>query len=97
MGRTVWIVAYDICNDKRLRKVARIMENFGRRIQYSVFECHLDECELIACMTELAAVIKHDEDQVLFLNFGPSSSLAERDIRTVGRPFHKIDPPSYVV
>jgi len=34
---------------------------------------------------------------VLFLNFGPSESRAERDIRVVGRAFQSIDPPSFVV
>lgn len=37
------IVAYDVTDDKRLRKVAQICEDYGVRVQYSIFECHLEE------------------------------------------------------
>jgi len=39
------LVAYDIADPKRLHRVAKVCENWGIRIQYSVFECRLDaEC-----------------------------------------------------
>jgi CRISPR-associated protein Cas2 len=37
------VVSYDISDDKRRRKVAQIMEGYGYRVQYSVFECDLDK------------------------------------------------------
>ena len=36
-----YIVAYDISDPKRLRKVATTCEDFGMRKQYSVFLCRL--------------------------------------------------------
>ena len=36
-----YLVAYDIANPKRLRKVATACEDFGSRRQYSVFACRL--------------------------------------------------------
>lgn len=36
------LVAYDISDPKRLQKVAALCEEYGFRIQYSVFECRLD-------------------------------------------------------
>ena len=39
----MYLVSYDITSDKRRRKIAKILENYGKRIQYSVFECDLDE------------------------------------------------------
>ena len=39
----VYLVSYDISSDRRRKKIAKILENYGRRIQYSVFECDLDE------------------------------------------------------
>ncbi|ADE56270.1 CRISPR-associated endonuclease Cas2 [Aminobacterium colombiense] len=38
-----FIISYDIRNEKRLRKVAKLMEGYGQRIQYSVFRLHLNE------------------------------------------------------
>lgn len=36
------IVSYDVSDDRRRRKVAKIMEGYGYRVQYSVFECDLE-------------------------------------------------------
>lgn len=35
------VVSYDISVDKRRNRVARLLEGFGSRVQYSVFECDL--------------------------------------------------------
>jgi len=35
------MVSYDIANDKRRSKIARTMEDYGTRVQYSVFEVNL--------------------------------------------------------
>ncbi len=46
MARIRYLVSYDICDPKRLRRVARALEGFGVRLQYSVFECPLDDMRL---------------------------------------------------
>ena len=38
----MYLVLYDIPDKKRLRKFARAMKRFGRRVQKSVYECHID-------------------------------------------------------
>lgn len=37
------IVAYDIADPKRLNRIARIMKDYGRRVQKSIFEADIDE------------------------------------------------------
>ncbi len=37
------IVAYDIVNDGTRTQIANELENWGSRVQYSVFECDLTE------------------------------------------------------
>ncbi|MGI0489366.1 CRISPR-associated endonuclease Cas2 [Pantanalinema rosaneae CENA516] len=37
----LYVVTYDIPCDKRRKKVADLLEGYGRRVQYSVFECVL--------------------------------------------------------
>lgn len=39
----MYLVSYDIASDRIRRKVSKVLENYGRRIQYSVFECDVDE------------------------------------------------------
>lgn len=40
------VVSYDIPDDRKRRKVMKTLEGFGRRVQYSVFECRLAEKHL---------------------------------------------------
>lgn len=39
----VYVVSYDIASDRTRRKLAKLLEGYGVRIQYSVFECRLTE------------------------------------------------------
>ncbi|MBM7846596.1 CRISPR-associated endonuclease Cas2 [Herpetosiphon giganteus] len=37
----LYLISYDIAVDKRRTRIAKILEGFGQRVQYSVFECDL--------------------------------------------------------
>lgn len=64
-GEMLTLVAYDITNDKRLRRVAQLCEDYGVRVQYSVFECHLDEDEFNNFWLGLLELINEDEDRLV--------------------------------
>ena len=87
MARTRYLVSYDICNPKRLRRVARVMEGFGVRLQYSVFECPLDGMRLAQCKAALHEEIHYHEDQVLFVSLGPAANDASLCIEAMGLPY----------
>jgi CRISPR-associated protein Cas2 len=87
MSRTRYLVSYDISNPKRLRKVARALEGFGVRLQYSVFECPLDMMRLAKLKAELEGLVNHDEDQVLFVSLGSSAGDATLVIEAMGLPY----------
>jgi len=95
--RTTYIVSYDVADDKRLRRALKTCRNFGDHLQYSVFECDLNPSEKIELETELSKVIKHDEDQVLFISLGPSEGRGDRVITALGLSYTKLDAPCYVV
>lgn len=71
--RTRYLVCYDICNPKRLRQVAKTMESFGTRIQFSVFECPLDDLRLEKLKAALHELLNHEHDQILFVSLGPAA------------------------
>jgi CRISPR-associated protein Cas2 len=85
--RQAYIVTYDVCDPKRLRKVYKIMRGYGRHLQLSVFECELDPRERVELMARLRKIIHHEEDQVLFVDIGPAESRAERSIESLGRAY----------
>jgi len=72
--RNTYIVCYDICEPKRLRDVFKVMRGWGDHLQLSVFECRLTGADLVTLRAELAEIIDHREDQVLFVDLGPAGA-----------------------
>ncbi len=95
--RHSYIITYDICEPKRLKRVFKTMRNWGDHLQYSVFECQLSATELITLKNELKQVIHEGEDQVLFVNLGPSDGRGERVIESLGQPYINIDSPCLIL
>ena len=61
-----YLICFDVHEARRLRKVAEQMENFGHRVQRSVFECHLQTEQLQELQRRLEAVLEPLEDQVRY-------------------------------
>ena len=95
--RTSYLICYDICDDKRLRRVFKVMRGYGDHLQYSVFECQLTGMDLVRLRTELAEIIHHHEDQVLFVNLGPAEGRGDRVITALGKPYSAVDSPCIIV
>ncbi|MCC6751960.1 MAG: CRISPR-associated endonuclease Cas2 [Deltaproteobacteria bacterium] len=85
--RQTYIVAYDICDPKRLRKVFKLMRGWGDHLQLSVFQCELNPRELVELRAGLGQLLHHDEDQVLFVNVGPVEGRGATSITALGRPY----------
>jgi len=60
------IVAYDIHLDKRRIKLAEYLDNFGKRINLSVFECMFTETELKKTISVAGKIIDTKTDQVVY-------------------------------
>jgi CRISPR-associated protein Cas2 len=95
--RTSYLVCYDICDEKRLRKVFKIMRGYGDHLQFSVFECQLTAMDLARLRAQLSPAIDHHDDQVLFVNLGPAEGRGDRVITALGKPYIVLDGPCIVV
>ncbi len=95
--RNTFIVTYDIRDDKRLRKVFKAMRDFGDHLQYSVFECQFTPIDVARCRHVLAGIIHHDNDQVLFIDLGPTEGRGERVITALGQPYSPFNAPCIIV
>ncbi|MBZ5724350.1 MAG: CRISPR-associated endonuclease Cas2 [Acidobacteriia bacterium] len=58
----LYLVSYDITDDTRRRHVMEALKDFGRRVQYSVFECNLDEGALTELLGRLEFAIDGQTD-----------------------------------
>lgn len=57
----LWMIAYDISNDRIRREVRKILKNHGTRVQYSIFECSLRNREKIELQTQLTGLIEKSD------------------------------------
>ncbi|NPV37744.1 hypothetical protein BREVNS_1748 [Brevinematales bacterium NS] len=62
-----YLVIYDIRSPKRLRKVAKIAERYGQRVQYSVFELYTTMEVLKQLREEVREVLKEEDYAVYFV------------------------------
>ena len=85
--RQAYIVTYDVCNPRRLRKVFKTMIGYGDHLQLSVFRCELSPRELVELRAKLASAIHHNEDQVLFVDIGPVEGRGAGSITALGKPY----------
>ena len=56
-----YIVSYDIPDDKRRNNVAKVLLDFGERVQYSVFECIMDDVLHEKMTSRLRKIIKKED------------------------------------
>jgi CRISPR-associated protein Cas2 len=69
------LVSYDVSTQsaegrRRLRHVARICQNYGQRVQLSVFECLVDPARWTALRHKLIDEISHEKDSLRFYFLG---------------------------
>lgn len=69
------LVTYDVRTDtgnglKRLRRIAKLCEDYGQRVQYSVFECLVDPAQWTYLREQLLAEMDRGEDSLRFYFLG---------------------------
>lgn len=69
------VVAYDVSTEsdegkKRLRRVAKICEDMGQRVQNSVFECLVDAAQWTRLRARLVREAEMEEDSLRFYFLG---------------------------
>ena len=69
------LITYDVNTEtasgkRRLRKVAKQCENYGRRVQNSVFECILDQAQSVMLKQSLSDIIDENTDSLRFYYLG---------------------------
>jgi len=62
--RDFYVIAYDVVDDRRRNKIARWLERYGERVQYSVFEMYLTDEEWKRLKKGLERHLDPEEDSV---------------------------------
>ncbi|WP_319476789.1 CRISPR-associated endonuclease Cas2 [Marispirochaeta aestuarii] len=69
------LVSYDVAvttpgGTRRLRKVAKVCQNFGQRVQHSVFECVVDPAQWVTLKNQLEKIVDPKEDSLRYYFLG---------------------------
>lgn len=81
------LITYDVntvskTGSKRLRHVARECQNYGQRVQNSVFECVLSEAQFVLLKSKIELIIDSNLDSIRFYFLGKNWP---RKIESIGR------------
>lgn len=81
------LITYDVdtiseTGAKRLRKVAKVCQDYGQRVQNSVFECRLTEAQFVIVKNKIENIINKELDNVRFYFLGNNWP---RRIETIGK------------
>jgi CRISPR-associated protein Cas2 len=91
----LYLICYDIVNNRRRDKVAKLLEAYGLRIQKSVFECVLDEQQHQRLRQRLVKLLNQREDQIRLY---PLSERCRRKIAILGvQPDVAVDDAAFIV
>ena len=61
-----YVISYDIPDNRRRNQLAKVLKGFGTRVQYSVFEAHLNRTQYEDLKRAVAHVIDSAEDSVRY-------------------------------
>ncbi len=90
--RSVYLVCYDVSDDKRLRRTHKKMCGFGDPVQYSVFRCELSPTERQLMKEALWSILNWDHDRVMLVVLGPAGARGDQCIEFWGQP--RVELPS---
>lgn len=67
MIRVRYLIIYDIADHRRLQRVAKVLGDYGRRLQNSTFEARLTPPQLTRLLDEVGRIIDPAVDNVKYL------------------------------
>jgi CRISPR-associated protein Cas2 len=96
MDEHLYVVTYDIRDEKRWRQVFKLMNGYGQWLQLSVFQCRLTRQRHAELVALLDGVIRNNEDHLVLIDLGPATEVRPRVI-SLGKTFEPVAREAIVV
>jgi CRISPR-associated protein Cas2 len=84
--RNIYLVAYDVSDDRRRSKVHDRLKGAGDSLQYSVFRCALSPVERLELRSDLWPLLDFSTDRVLLVDLGPENGRGSAALEMWGEP-----------
>lgn len=82
----LYLVAYDISDDKRWRRIFKLMNGYGEWLQLSIFQCRLSRRRHIELIALIEEIILNGHDHVIVMDLGPADSIDPKVV-SIGKEF----------
>ena len=92
----IYIVAYDIRDQKRWRRLFKLMNGYGDWLQLSVFQCRLTRKRHAELVALVDGIIHHDEDHVIFMDLGLADKVEPRVV-SLGQHYSPVEHEPIIV
>lgn len=96
MEEHLYVVTYDIRDQKRWRAVFGVMKGYGEWLQLSVFQCRMSRARHAELLAMLDQIIHHQDDHVLMLDLGIADRVDPRVV-SLGKSFEPVRRECIVV
>lgn len=92
----LYLVAYDISDAKRWRRVFKLMQAYGEWVQLSVFQCRMSRQRHAELVALLDGVIHHEFDHVLIMDIGVADQIDPKVV-SLGKTFQAVERGPVIV
>ena len=89
MDQRLYIVTYDISDQRRWRRIFNVMKGYGVWLQLSVFQCRLSRQQHAELIAMIDGIIHHQDDHVILLDLGPADRVDPRVV-SLGKNFEPV-------
>lgn len=92
----LYIVTYDIADDKRWRRLFKLMHGYGEWLQLSVFQCRLSRLRQAELVQRIESILDREKDHLLMVDLGPAEGVRPR-VLSIGKIFAPVQRVPIVV
>ena len=85
----LYLVTYDIADDRRWRAVFKLMHAYGEWLQLSVFQCRLTRQRHAELIALLDGIIHHKDDHIISMDLGLAEHVVPKVV-SLGKDFAPI-------
>lgn len=96
MDEHLYIIAYDIADQKRWRSIFKLLHGYGEWLQLSVFQCRLSRLRHAELVATLDEIIHHKEDHVILMDLGLADTVKPKVV-SLGKEFQAVEKEPIVV
>ena len=86
----LYIVTYDVADEKRWRRLFKLMHGYGEWLQLSVFQCRMTRMRQLELVRQIEAILDREKDHLLMLDIGPAENVQPR-VLSIGKAFAPIE------